>query len=176
MLGSPSPEAPRLRLRGLSLSLPGQPSQSWSQSIRPRSCFSPEKEGPLSSAPAPGESPLLPASLGKFPHPPPAPAEASTLPWPALCHLGPWGWPSAGSQGTISLKRQLPHVFLQCTHPEHRDAEAESPSLGKGLGCKNRAGAEYGPGSAGSKPSGGAGGESRDSLKFKFNARAGLKP
>ena len=40
-----------------------------------------------------------------------------------------------GSQGTISLKRQLPHVSLQCTHPEHRDAEAESPSLGKGLGC-----------------------------------------
>lgn len=28
--------------------------------------------------------------------------------------------------------------------------------LGKGLGCKNRVGAEYGPGSAGSKPSGGA--------------------
>lgn len=27
--------------------------------------------------------------------------------------------------------------------------------LGKGLGCKNRAGAEYGPGSDGSKPSGG---------------------
>lgn len=27
--------------------------------------------------------------------------------------------------------------------------------LEKGLGCKNRAGAEYGPGSAGSKPSGG---------------------
>ena len=47
--------------------------------------------------------------------------------------------------------------------------------LGKGLGCKNRDGAEYGPGSAGSKPSGGAGRESRDSLKFKFNARSGLK-
>lgn len=54
---------------------------------------------------------------------------------PALCHPGPGAGPPAGSQGAISLKRQLPRVSSQCTHPEHRDAEAESPSPGEGLGC-----------------------------------------
>lgn len=48
---------------------------------------------------------------------------------------GPGAGPPAGSQGAISLKRQLPCVSSQCTHPEHRDAEAESPSPGEGLGC-----------------------------------------
>lgn len=87
--------------------------------------------------------PSSPASLGKFPPPPPAPAEASTPPQPALCHLGPWGWSSAGSRGTISLKRQLPHVSLQCTHPEHRDTEAKSPSLGKGWAAPSAPGTSH---------------------------------
>lgn len=68
--------------------------------------------------------PSSPASLGKFPPPPPAPAEASTPPQPTLCHLGPWGWPSAGSRGTISLKRQL---FL-CSVPT-LSTETLRPSL-----------------------------------------------
>lgn len=55
---------------GLSLSLPGRYSQSWSQRVRPRSCFSPEKGGPLS-----------PACLWKYASP--APVEAPALPQPA---------------------------------------------------------------------------------------------
>ena len=76
--------------RGLSLSLPGRYSQSWSQRVRPRSCFSPEKGGPLSPAPAPGlEFPLLPACLWKVASP--APAQPAPQPpgqpgW-ALCWL-----------------------------------------------------------------------------------------
>ena len=74
----------------------------------------------------PGEvSPLTPA---------PAPAEASTPPLLSAT-WGPGAGPPAGSQGAISLKRQLPRVSSQCTHPEHGDAEAESLSPGEGLGC-----------------------------------------
>ena len=84
----------------------------------------------------PRESPLLPASLGKSrpPTPAPAPAEASTPPLLSATR-GPGAGPPAGSQGAISLKRQLPRVSSQCTHPEHGDAEAESPSPGEGLSC-----------------------------------------
>lgn len=102
---------------GLSLSLPGRYPQSWSQRVRPRSCFSPEKGGDLCPLPAFGR--LLPQ----------LPKRHLLRPSPLPSHLANRAGPSAGP-----LKRQLCHVSSQRIHPEHRNAEAAVYKPGEGAG------------------------------------------